>query len=152
MSKIELRRRRIARLLLIVFITMTAFTMLHRHPEVKSVDSSCELCISHIRHSGHWSAEHFSLQPCLLCELASLPFLQGAAPAFMVAIDTRYFSLCADVFSHRCVLSLYLYELWIIGFGLLFCISNLHLLLIISFANCWTLLCVLQRAIHIYNK
>lgn len=86
MSKIELRRRCTARLLLIVFITMTAFTMLHRHPEVKSVDSSCELCINHIQHDGHWSSEGFSLQPCLLCELASLPFLQGVALAFMVII------------------------------------------------------------------
>lgn len=86
MSKINLRRRRIARLLLTLFLTMLAFTMLHRHQRVEEVGDSCELCISHIRHSGHWSAEHFSLQPCLLCELASLPFLQGAAPAFIVPI------------------------------------------------------------------
>lgn len=86
MSKINLRRRRIARLLLTLFLTMLAFTMLHRHQGVEAVGDSCELCISHIRHSGHWSAEYFSLQPCLLCELASLPFLQGAALAFMMGI------------------------------------------------------------------
>lgn len=77
MKKAELKRRCYAWLLLSVFALMTVAVGLHRH-EVSassSAEEECVQCAHHVHHDGHLKSPSAHLDDCVLCQLASLPFI-----------------------------------------------------------------------------
>ena len=70
-------------LLLSVFLPMLILSSLHVHDEAPA-SSRCSECINHIPHQGHISLGTVHIHDCLLCQLASLPFLAAVAVSLAV--------------------------------------------------------------------
>ena len=74
----KMKRRISAWLLLSVFLPMLLISSLHIHEEAP-VSNDCYECVNHIPHQGHLSLNTIHLNDCVLCQLATLPFLMAAA-------------------------------------------------------------------------
>ncbi len=70
--------RNIAWLLLTVYLSMMAATMLHHHDEARihtPVPTDCHDCHSRTHHSGHLAATDESVADCILCQLQQVSYL-----------------------------------------------------------------------------
>lgn len=79
MTKIELKRKVSAWILLSVFIPMLIASSLHIHGEETSSLTICHECINHIPHSGHLFADQMGVHSCILCQFLSIVFLAASA-------------------------------------------------------------------------
>lgn len=77
-------------------LLMTGATIVHHHAESAPVENSCDLCIHHIHHGGHLTAQNAGSHDCLICQLTTLPFL-----AATVLTVVRPFAVHAPVYSFR---------------------------------------------------
>ena len=84
MTKIGLKRKVSAWILLSVFIPMLIASSLHVHGVESSTYPICHECISHIPHSGHLLADHMGLHSCVLCQFLSIAFLAASAITFSI--------------------------------------------------------------------
>lgn len=82
-------------MLLSVFLPMLLFSSLHIHERVASVQD-CTECVNHVPHGGHLSLDTTSIHDCLLCQLASLPFVLAAGIA-VLPFDV----VCSAIVSQR---------------------------------------------------
>ena len=81
------RKRQVAaRILLLVFVIMMLMTSTHVHHAVDADDGVCSLCINHIHHSGHLSAQGTIVHDCLICQLYSLPYVLPVVAAFIAFV------------------------------------------------------------------
>lgn len=73
--RIARKRQIAARILLSIFIPMMVMMYTHVH-QAEPVDSSvCTLCMHHVHHAGHLSAQGTTVHDCLVCQLISMPFV-----------------------------------------------------------------------------
>ena len=77
------RRKRIAWLLLLVYVPMMTAVTLHHHGEAQTDGDlvECQDCARHVRHSGHLLSLQHALHDCVLCQLQSTLYI---APALQV--------------------------------------------------------------------
>lgn len=76
MPKFTHKRLRLARLLLMVYVTMMAVVAFHHHDEMAMADVvACEDCAHHVHHSGHIYALQAAMHNCVLCQLQDTPYL-----------------------------------------------------------------------------
>ena len=80
----EGRRRLAAWVLLWVFVPMMVLTAVHIHHEAVALSDSCHECVNHVPHGGHLSASGFSVDDCLICQTAALPYLMATTVAAVV--------------------------------------------------------------------
>ncbi len=78
-NSITMKRRRLARLLLCIFLPMLLLASVHEHGQVADASMDCYQCLHHIHHGGHLTTEAFSMANCLLCQLLSTPFEPSSA-------------------------------------------------------------------------
>ena len=77
-TTIEQRRRCFARILLGVFVPMLLLATFHYHDDEIGKADACVECVHHVPHSGHLTAQSFSVDDCLLCQFHALPYLPAA--------------------------------------------------------------------------
>ena len=84
-TTIEQRRRCFSRILLGVFVPMLLLAAFHWHDDETGKANACVECVHHVPHSGHLTAQSFSVDDCLLCQFHALPYLP-AAVVMLVAL------------------------------------------------------------------
>lgn len=100
------QRKIIARLLLSVFVPMMMFAALHVHQPAAANNALCVECVSHQPHADHLMAAQPSFHDCVLCQLASLPFLLVVSAVLQLPGMRRVrFSLVGNPAYCRCVCS-----------------------------------------------
>lgn len=77
MRTVNRRHRRLAWLLILVYLPMLVAISFHHHEEVEDdvVASYCQDCLHHVHHSGHIASTHSFTHDCLLCQLHSTSYL-----------------------------------------------------------------------------
>ena len=85
---ITTRRKIISSILLAVFLSIQALTILHIHSDVETVNV-CHDCVAHVHHNGHLSSASFSIDNCLICQFLSLPFAATAGLQIIVFVHTE---------------------------------------------------------------
>ena len=75
--------------LLWVFVPMMVLTAVHIHHEAVALSDSCHECVNHVPHGGHLSASGFSVDDCLICQTAALPYLMATTVAAVVVHSSR---------------------------------------------------------------
>lgn len=87
---ISMKRGISAWLLLLVYVPMMVIASLHIHAYESSAVGECEQCLHHIHHGGHLNAYSNSINDCVLCQFASLPYIASTAILFTtIAIASR---------------------------------------------------------------
>ena len=84
-TTIEQRRRCYSRILLGVFVPMLLLAAFHWHNDETGKANACVECVHHVPHSGHLTAQSFSVDDCLLCQFHALPYLP-ATVVMLVAL------------------------------------------------------------------
>ena len=77
MKRKELRRRRLAWILLMVFVPMMALSAFHTHEASHDLSAGCAECLQHLHHS-HLNTADYHIDHCVLCQLMSVPFVAAA--------------------------------------------------------------------------
>lgn len=73
----DLKRKRIAWLLLWIYTAMVMVVSVHRHQEAAAEAASiCQECAHHVKHAGHLSAPLPTSDVCVLCQLQATPCLK----------------------------------------------------------------------------
>ena len=72
--KIDIRRQRIARFLLTIYLVILSASAFHVHEHVER-DFVCQDCVSHAHHSGHITSATPSVGECTLCEFFTTSYL-----------------------------------------------------------------------------
>lgn len=75
MKNVNTTRRLSAWVLLSVFLPMLMLTTLHRHEALEDAEVVCVDCAHHVHHSGHLQAGAASIDYCVLCQLATTPYV-----------------------------------------------------------------------------
>ena len=77
MIRIEIRRMKFARLLLMVYLPLLIAVTFHHHSEAERASAVpfCQNCINHVHHNGHLTAQISFSHDCVLCQLQSLPYV-----------------------------------------------------------------------------
>ena len=84
------RRQFLAHFLLSVFVLMLLAESMHRHESCASDSVECADCAHQVAHAGHLSQGALHLSDCLLCQLASLPFVP------VVPLQLTYYLVPSD--------------------------------------------------------
>lgn len=83
----SIKRRISAWLLLLVYVPIMVAISLHVHTDNgSSAETECVQCANHIHHDGHLDAYSDNVHDCVLCQLASLPYIAPTVVAIAVAV------------------------------------------------------------------
>ena len=74
-----------AHTLLAVFLSMMLMQASHVHHDVGHIDV-CTDCLHHVNHDSHFSTASFSIDNCVLCQFAGIPFLFAVALSLVVFV------------------------------------------------------------------
>ena len=93
---IKSKRQTTARMLLAVFVPMLLLTSLHTHHEARTTGDDCYQCAHHQPHSGHLSAVQSVVHDCLLCQLASVPYISATVLLLVLPVRAVVRTLSRD--------------------------------------------------------
>ena len=65
-------------ILLAVFLSMIMMQVSHVHRDM-GADEVCTDCLHHVNHDSHLSTASFSIDNCVLCQFAGVPYLFAVA-------------------------------------------------------------------------
>lgn len=101
MYALDNRTKRIAWLLILVYLPMMLAVTFHHHDTVEEdATEYCQDCAHHIHHNGHITAQHGILHDCLLCQFRSLPYVVPTiihVAVFVTAVSAAYAMPCPFV-------------------------------------------------------
>lgn len=80
--KLTTKRHISAVVLLAVFLPMLLLSSFHVHSEAYLEEGSCEECVHHVPHTGHFTSGTVCGFDCVLCQFLMLPFLLAPAVIF----------------------------------------------------------------------
>ncbi|MBO4215954.1 MAG: hypothetical protein J5888_06470 [Bacteroidaceae bacterium] len=82
--------------LLAVFLPMLVLSSIHVHPETHLEEGSCQECVHHLPHAGHFGSQTFCAFDCVLCQFLTLPFLVAPMVVFVAKDFTHIAPLCPE--------------------------------------------------------
>lgn len=105
-NKVDIRRMRFARLLLLVYLPLLLAVSFHHHSEAEgaNVVTTCQDCIRHIHHDGHLTAQTAFSHDCVLCQLQNLPYVTPniiRIAVFMATAHIVYMMSCPFIKTHK---------------------------------------------------
>jgi len=83
--KTNVMRRKLSRLLLVVYLPIMLLASHHVHHFQQTIDDECTQCVSHQPHDGHFRTAQVCMHDCVLCQLMQMSFVPAVVGALPFA-------------------------------------------------------------------